>query len=111
MKNRKLELTPKILLATGAINYMAQNIGDLQTTAYALDGNPIGIIQREEALTEALSHLLEAMEVLGNYMNASDAQCTLDGLILDPAFQVLLQGKDEPERLSFYEVMKSEDLS
>lgn len=95
---QKLDSFSKIMLATGAINYLASMIEGLNSDMKRLpDPDKVhapGIEKREAAVESALGKLKEAMEVLGNSM---DECCAIDQYVTSPAFQVLIHGHDDVE--------------
>lgn len=103
----KLDSLSKIMLATGAINYMAVSIDSvneqIKMTKLAYKGKEKefddihgeGIQSRNEVLAETVKELGAIMEKLGNLINNQDALCPLDQYVTTPAFNVIVQGKDD----------------
>lgn len=98
IKTERLDDYSKILIATNAINYMANNIDRVnsQMKTVKLDINTIkeGIKQRDEALSVAVESLGQIMENLGNIMNDHDISGAIDEKITAPAFDIIIHGKD-----------------
>lgn len=94
----KLDSFGKILLATGNINYLAAAIHGLnEQMRFVPDSENIhkpGIEKRENDLTDALAHLTQAMEILGNSL---EEPCAIDVYVTTPAFNVIIHGNDDVE--------------
>lgn len=103
-KPQKLDSLSKIILATGAINYMAAGIDSvneqikmIQPPADMKDVFADGIKGRDAVLAKAVKQLAQVMEDLGNYMNNNDCLCPLDVRVTEDAFNVIIGGQDDPE--------------
>jgi hypothetical protein len=109
--SQKLDSLSKILLATGAINYMAASIDSVneqikmmkptyKKAVPDLDFDEVhgeGIKARDELLAEVVADLAPILEKMGNLINGQDAICAIDEYITAPAFNVILHGHDDTE--------------
>lgn len=95
----KLDSLSKILVATGAINYMAAQIytvNDQMKFIPDKDGiHKEGIRVKDEVLAQAVIKLSEIMEDLGDLINAHDCISPIDEYITTPAFDIIVQGNDD----------------
>lgn len=94
----KLDSFGKILLATGNINYLAAAIHGLnEQMRFIPDSDGVhkpGIEKRDNDLADALAHLTQAMEILGNSL---EEPCAIDVYVTTPSFQVIMHGHDDIE--------------
>lgn len=108
-KIERLDSMSKILVATGAINYMAQTLNacneqikmihdatksKLPDSAEALKH---GIEGRDRALLKVAKDLGKIMEFIGNVLDGQDAVTQIDIRVTKAAFKIM-QGEDEVER-------------
>jgi hypothetical protein len=108
---QKLDSFSKILMATGAINYMAASIDSVNTEIKMMrptynkaipdmnfeDVHGKGIEARDEILAETVVKLSAIMEELGNLINGQDALCAVDIFATKAAFEVVVHGHDDTE--------------
>lgn len=99
--NGKLDSFNKILLATGAINYMASGINGVNLQMVCLpDPNGYhkdGIQSRFEILKEVEGDLFKIMEKLGDYMNDTDCITPIDVRATKEAFDIVSGDNDNVE--------------
>lgn len=107
----KLDSLSKIMLATGAINYMAVSIDSvneqIKMTKLAYAAKPgLGdfdevhgerIKARDEVLAEVVTDLAAVMEKLGDLINGHDCLCSVDVFATKAAFHVVVLGNDDTE--------------
>lgn len=101
----KLDSFSKIIVATSAINYMANSLSTVnQQVKMVAHLRPEekhifedGIKAKDEALADAVKKLGEIMEELGNCINNCDAICEIDERVTKEAFAIILHGKDDVE--------------
>ena len=101
----KLDPQSKILLATGAINYLANQLHSLnKQMKMAVHLRPEckdifedGIKNRDEILENSIVRLKIVMEELSDCLNDCDAVQAIDVKVVTPAFDVLVHGKDSLE--------------
>jgi hypothetical protein len=102
-KTQKLESIAKIMMATGAINYMACALNDVNEQMKFVpdkDGYHLpGIQAKDQLLADTVTALAAIMEKLGNMMNAHDCICPIDIYATQAAFNVLIQGNDDVNHL------------
>lgn len=105
----KLDSLSKILLATGAINYMASQIDGVSQQTKMLkmaykakpdlgdfDGiHGEGIKAKDELLAEVVQRLASIMEDMGNLINGHDCLCPIDQYATTAPFMIVVQGKDD----------------
>jgi hypothetical protein len=108
---QKLDSLSKILMATGAINYMAASIDSVNEQIKMMrpnykqampdmnfdDVHGEGIKARDEILAETVTKLSAIMEDLGNLINGQDALCPVDIFATKAAFEVVVHGHDDTE--------------
>lgn len=99
---QKLDSFSKILLATGAINYMASGINYVNEQCRLLPDehgfHKEGIAERDKLLADTVKQLGQVMEDLGNYMNGADCICPIDVRATKQAFQIIIHGKDNVDK-------------
>lgn len=106
MSNEKLDSLSKVLVATSAINYMANTLYSAnQQMKYVVGLHPEegkahvdGITHRDEVLSQAVKGLADIMEELGNCMNEHDCISPIDVRITKEAFSVIIKGQDDVEQ-------------
>lgn len=103
MEREKLDDLSKILLATGAINYMANALHSVNNTMkIVIHQNPkekevfeAGIKHKDELLKRTVSTLGQLMEYLGECMNAHDCICEIDVRATKEAFNIIVHKNDD----------------
>jgi hypothetical protein len=111
----QLDYFNKILLATFQINYMASSLNGSNQEMMMVkalverkegDGSIMAnrIEQNFGTLKLALAGVVDVMEHLADYMNENDTVMPIDERISKPAFDILVHGKDEVERIYEEEV-------
>lgn len=97
----KLDSFSKIILATGAIQYMAASINSVNEQMKMVPLKPeleaalsTGIKDRDDLLKETVENLNVVMQRLGDYMNDSDCICAIDIRATRAAFEIVALGKD-----------------
>lgn len=104
MKNEKLNPINKIVLATGSINYMAAHIHTIRQQMLATnlqhEGNPHkqSLHDQKQTFNRTLMHLENAMEELMSYLDGYDCLTDLDVTILNPPFDVIVEGNDDMDQ-------------
>lgn len=101
----KLDDFNKILLATGAINYLSSSIyGVNENMKYLLNSDiPVdktlkeGIDIRNTLLSDTVTKLYEVMEELGEYMNGYDCISPVDIRATNEAFKIVSGEHDNIE--------------
>lgn len=101
----KLDNFSKIILATGTINYLANQVysvnQQMKQVVHASPANkPIfeeGIKHKDEVLENAIVRLKIIMEELGNCLNNCDAVQPIDVRVMTAPFDILCNGKDDVE--------------
>lgn len=97
----KLDLQSKILVATGAINYLSNSIFTLNEQIRTIANKSSEkflleeIEKREEILVESVKQFGVIMENLGNCLNDCDGVCEIDSRITEEAFKIIVLGKDK----------------
>lgn len=98
MSYKKLDSLSKIMLATGAINYMAVSMDSVNEQVKMIPDpegvHKEGIKERDETLAAAVGQLSDVMELLGNLLNNQDAICKIDIRATKQAFDIIIHGKD-----------------
>ncbi len=107
MEKKKLDSFSKIIVATSAINYMANQLSAVNEQVKMIaathkGGGDMGVFEdsinaKDEALAEAVKKLGEIMEELGNCINNCDATCRIDERVTKEAFNIIVHGKDNIE--------------
>jgi|SRR6185503_11420550 len=103
--NEKLDNFSKVLVATSAINYLANTLWEVnnqtKTTLHLYPAEKHifehGIKYKDEVLAETVKKLGQIMEELGECLNSCDASCEIDNRVTTPAFDIVLRGKDSVE--------------
>lgn len=104
-ETEKLDQLSKVLIATGAINYLFAQVYDVnKSMKIIVSKNPDqrkifeeSILQKEDVLFSTLKKLAEVMEGLGNILNAHDSICPIDDRATREAFEIIVHGKDNVE--------------
>lgn len=106
MSNEKLDSLSKILVATSAINYMAntlfsvnqqmRQVVHLKPELEKVHGS--GMDYRDSLLANTVVKLGQIMEELGNCMNEQDCISPIDVRITKEAFSIILEGNDDVEQ-------------
>lgn len=104
-ESEKLDPLSKILVATGAINYLSNCLYSVNRDIKSVvHNNPRqreilepGILQREDVLFSTVKKLSVIMEELGNILNAHDSICQIDERVTDEAFKIVVHGEDNIE--------------
>lgn len=103
LKTQRLESIAKIMMATGAINYMACALNDVNEQMKFVpdkDGYHLpGIQAKDQLLADTATALAAIMNKLGDMMNAHDCLCPIDIYATQAAFDVLVQGNDDVNHL------------
>lgn len=98
---QKLESIAKIMLATGAINYMASCVSGVnEQIKFVPDPEGYhkqGIIDKDNLLNEVKDNLYTIMEKLGDYMNNTDCISPIDVRATEQAFAIVSGEKDDVE--------------
>ena len=97
--DNKLDSFSKIMLATGAINYMANCINSVnEQIKFVPDPDQVhseGIKQRDAILFDTWGKLGDIMEELGNLMNDHDCISPIDVRATKAAYDIIVHGKDD----------------
>lgn len=97
----KLDSFSKIIVATSAINYMANSLSTVNQQMKMIPDekgyHADGIKQKDELLNSVVNKLGDIMEELGNCINNCDAICPIDERVTSEAFAIILHGKDDVE--------------
>jgi len=98
----KLDNYSKILVATSAINYMANQIDTINCQMKMMDLDKDSVLyksieQKDEALRLTVGSLGEIMENLGDMINNQDMAVAIDLKIVEAAFGIIIHGKDNVE--------------
>lgn len=107
MQKESLPKINKIMLATGAINYMATHIHTINREMSFTNGihgdspHRQSLHEQQQTLSKAILHLDNVMQCLAEYMNGYDCLTSLDTLLLTPVFEVVSGGKDDVNRTEF----------
>lgn len=95
----KLDSLSKIMLATGAINYMACSIDSVNEQIKTIPDlrkvHEEGIKQRDEMLFKVWGKLGDIMEEMGDLINMQDCLCPIDVRATREAFNIVVSGKDD----------------
>lgn len=95
----KLESIAKIMMATGAINYMACALNDVNEQMKFIPDkegyHKPGIEAKDQLLAEVVVDLTAIMNKLGDIINAHDCSCPIDIYATQAAFDVLVKGNDD----------------
>ena len=98
----RLDKLAKIQLATGTINYLSVIADDVRRNSILmLDQGPTFKERHkslEATIDKSIEDLTKVMLDLNSIVVGHDVGTGLDSLILDPAFQVLCEGKDDHNR-------------
>lgn len=98
----KLDSFSKILLATGAINYMAASLNSVTQQIAFIPKNVSetaaeSVIRNNAELDKVLVALKDTMENFGNFMDGIDCVCPIDVRIYEVPFDIILHGNDNVE--------------
>lgn len=97
--SEKLDNLSKILLATGAINYMASAVDSVnEQMKFVPDPEGVhkpGITERDDILQQTWIKLGEIMENLADVMNSHDCICPIDVRATKAAFDIIIHKKDD----------------
>lgn len=101
-KIERLDPLSKIIIATFAINYMANLMFTVNKEMKIIlpkieDKNKFienGITDRDTTLNEVVKKLGEIMDQLGNCINNDDAACEIDERVVKEAFEIIVHGND-----------------
>jgi len=94
----KLDNLSKIILATGAINYLAVSLDSVNEQIKMIPDKEgtfeHGIQARDNLLFETWGKLGDIMQDLGNLINGQDCLTPIDIRVTKEAFNVVIHGKD-----------------
>ena len=97
--DNKLDNFSKIMLATGAINYMANCINSVnEQMKFVPDPDQVhseGIKQLDDILFDTWGKLGDIMEELADLMNAQDCISPIDVRATKSAFDIIVHKKDD----------------